>query len=399
VKKDQIFWIVWAVVVLGAGAFYFFVVSGMRERNKELLQEKRFLAARFVQVKDETARIKKMYATKSKEEKKKYAKVKLQEGDTERKLSSVDPILWRLYPLTQNLKLIPNKNFVAEKKNEDAALKAARADFIKRMGKYQFAVKPGDFKPPPPDELRDRTMALFREWARDEDLRIDKEFKKKGRGIEYNPQTADLLTPTNRGPRWMDDGRVTGYMEKQSDRHKVLYRLLLRRQILMALARTRADVRRLKLGADRKTEEPAREPRVVDKLISLRFVDQRTMAKGFPYKPERVELTVSCQVGVLPALLRELEAIGARRNVGSDRLEQIRPFAFWAEEVQIKRPTSWPEGMTGSAEISSERASEYGRYFEWPVTVFISGVVPQFDQNLDPEPKAKGRPRGRARRR
>jgi hypothetical protein len=414
VKTDQIFWGIWAVVVLAAGAVYLFVVSPMRDENRKLLREKQFLAARFLPL-EETKRIQRVCA-KSKADRARFklTKVKLQDGDAEQK-RPFDTKLWKLYPLSRNLARIPNRNFVDGKRDEDKALSAARRKFEAKLSKHNFAVNPKtDFKPVPPPFDKDANMTMerllsstsavregdkarFREWVDKEDKQIDATFQAAAKDCFFKPQTADLLNPNNRGLRWLDDGRVTGFINESGHMAVVLKRLMLRRQILMAVARAKAVVQRLKKinGGARESANP--EPRGVERVIRLYF-DRRYGApapKRVPYKPEKVELTVSCHLAVVPALLRQLEAIGAKRDPGSERLEQVRPFAFWVHEVRIKRPAGWPEATHSVGEVNSELAGSYGRYLEWPVTVFISGVVPEFDPKNDPEPKRKPRKKGK----
>ncbi len=365
-KQDQIFWGIWAAVVLGAVAVYYFVVADMRAKNKQLLEAKVNLASRFVPLPDSTRAYKESY----------------------------DKELRELYPLARNLKDIPNDNLRAAKVKEDEGLNGARIAFLKKLTDPKtgrnFRFDPQrDFSPSPPPVANDPTMGSFREWVQNEQRSIDEAFAKFGKGIEMEERKSDLLAPANKGVRWELDGRVNGYIDNPQDRARVLYRLLLRRQILMAIARTRAQVSRVKIRPDGKGEEPVLEPRRVGKIIAFEFVDRDLRVPGMPYKRHRVWLTVSCHLAVVPKLLGELEVIGCRRNPGTGRLEQVRPFAFWAEEVSIKRPGSWPAAALATKDMNSERLTEYGRYLEWPVKVFISGVVPEFDAALDPAPRAK----------
>ncbi len=371
-KKDQIFWGIWAAVVLGAGAVYYFVVIGMETDNQELLKKKVQLASRLMP-------LGKTHGEAFK-------------ADNQ----SFDAKLKGLYPLTTHLKRIPTNSLVTARVKADANLKKARKEFVRaftdpKTGR-NFVVKPSDFNPRPPDAVSDPTMALFRQWVQAQQARTDEAFLKAGKGIQVTLREAKLLDPANKNVRWMDDGRVNGYIERAADRKRVLYRLLLREKVLMAIARTRAPVRRRKPRVDGKGETPILEPRKVGRIVSFRFVEQgrgRRKGRALPYSPNRMELTVSCHLAVVPALLRELESIGSRVVPGAGSLEQQRPFAFWADELRIRRPKNWPETGGGSSEINSERLAEYGRYLEWPITAVISGTVPEFNQALDPEPSAK----------
>jgi hypothetical protein len=354
-------------VVLGAVGFYYFVVADMRTKNADLLKAKVDLAARFLPLDGAKRTFKKPY----------------------------DDKLRGLYPLTlaRHLRDIPNDNLKKARIEEDKGLSAARLAFIRKLTdpktgrNFRFDAQ-RDFRPPPPLAIKDPTMGSFREWVQDEEKGIDTAFAMLGKGIEIELRKSDLLAPNNQGVRWELDGRVNGYIEKPKDRPKVLYRLLLRRQILMAIARTKARVSRVKIKPDGLGEEPVLEARRVGKIIAFEFWDQNLRVSGMPYKRHRVRLTISCHLAVVPALLGELEAIGCHRDPRTGRLEQKRPFAFWAEEVSIKRPDSWPTVLLGNRDMNSERLTEYGRYLEWPVTVFISGVVPEFEAALDPAPKA-----------
>jgi hypothetical protein len=303
-----------------------------------------------------------------------------------------DNLLRGLYPLTapEHLSSIPTQSLINARQKEDALLKRARAGFVSALlhpvSGYSLGVNPQkDFSPPPPPLAQDTTMALFRQWVQNQQRAMDESFLKQAKGIEIDFQKSKLLDPSVKGLRWMKDMRVNGYIESSKDRRRVLYRLLLRREILGAVARTRAEVRRIKPRADRRGEQTVVEPRRIGRVLSLRFLDERGRKRTgprLPYAPNRIEIKVSCHLGVVSALLRELETIGGRNGA------RQRAFAFWADELVIKRPAHWPTVSMAGTEVNSERLAEYGRYLEWPVTALITGTVPEFRQELDPEPRS-----------
>ncbi len=423
-NKDYISWSILGAAVLVGVVVYLVVIGPMRAENRKLIEDKRFLAARFTPVKVEdssgekrnlTDGIKQL-ASGRKAKRRKMSKkdvVKLQKKllgipeetkkedipieDMERvKVQAWDKKLYRLYPLSSNRKKLPSPKLEKAKRAEDKALGAARLDFVKKhFSARSFRVDPAkDFKPGPPDHI-----GLFREWVKAEDKRIDDAFLAAGKGIEFKllKDQVKLFTP-GRKLNWLNDGRVTGWIadgRTKTPRDKVLKRLVLRRQILMALARARASVRRLKRvgGADGEVKEKEEtETRGLDKIVSLVFKEPSSgfgtgRRRKVPYAPNKVELTVSCHLAVVPALLRELEAIGKVRDQKSGELVQQRPFCFWAGNMAVTRVTGWPAALSGSRDLNSERA--YGRYFEWPVKVVISGVIPEFNQKLDPVPRRK----------
>jgi len=382
-RKDQIFWGIWAAVILGAGAAYYLFVDGMRSENELLIEKKVQLASRFMRI--------------GKKKRRSY-RYDGPDKDFAKKLRTLDGKLKGLYPLTANLGKVPNDNLVRARREEDGKLSAARKAFVAvltdpKTGRSFKVDTAKDFTPKPPALQRDPTMALFRQWVQHQQEKTDRAFKKAGKGIQVTFREAKLLDPASKGVRWLDDGRVNGYIESAEDRNKVLYRLLLRRKILMAIARSQAVVWRRKPRADGRKDQPVREPRRVGRIIGLRFVDEPGKSSSArPYVANRIELTVSCHLAVVPALLRELESIGSRVIPGKGGLEQERPFAFWVDELRVKRPRNWPE-TSGSGEINTERLAEYGRYLEWPVTAFISGTVPEFKESLDPEPRDKAKKR------
>jgi len=373
VNKDQIFWVVWGVVVLAGVVFYFTVVGPTREENQKVIDKKNKLAARFrpvtLVVDGKTSDLTKEIIRK--------------------KPLEVDKEIFHLYPLDRNLRRIPSDRFVKAKKEEDGYLHGARQTFVDGGFKaYSFLVNPQtDFHKPP----EEGAIQLFRQWVADEDKRIDKAFREAaGGGIEMTQSKRSLDTP-GAPLTWLDDGAVTGFIEPRN-KVEVLRRLVLRRQFLLAVARAKASVPALK----RKGEgEEAQDVRVdlerrVERITSLSFSGGKAGRRGkLPYEAHRVRLEVSCHLAVAPALLRELEAIGSNFQLGSGKVDGKRPFTFWADTVYVRRPMGWPSTLGASGEVHSGNlgSNRYGRYLEWPVTVLISGVVPAFRPNeLDPAP-------------
>ena len=356
--KDRIFWIGWAVVVIAGAVFYFAAVSSKKAASAAVIEKKNKLAARFVPLKD-----------KNNED------IKWKGGEG----LPADKVINHLYPLQNNRTKIPNEQFVEARKEEDKALKAERTSFVKDMERGFTATchfnfdDQKDFHAPPEANLR-----RFREWVKDEDLDVDKAFLEASGGrivFKTFEESVNLVSETTR-LRWLGDGRITGGIQ-DTDRDKVKYRLSLRRRLLLALARTQADV--YLRSVDARTGDVKKElvKRGIDEVLALNLDVRAVKDPRAPFARNRVEIEVLCHPGVVAAMLRELESIGTAEN---------RPFTFWAETVHMERPSGWP--TVGDWTVKPGSKGKYGFHGEWPVKVTVMGIVPQFDPDkLDKEPK------------
>jgi hypothetical protein len=420
VKKGQIFWIAWAAVVAAIGAFYFFVVYPKSSENSALYATQGGLAARFLPGEALTKDIIK--------EAEAVAAGKRPPGKVT--LLAEDKLLWGIYPLSNNLKKIPNEFTAKAKRDEDKALVEERGRFVERFKDYQFSVDltlaPGknrDFpeKAPPGD------VDLFMDWVtRDDgqDARTDKEFLKiiaeREKDGEKKSAPVIIFQKSRAGgqPEWLEDGRFSGTVTRDEFpkvRPEILKRLVLRRLVLTALAQAEARVATLQMnpeGVKKGSVAPQWKPVVrrvqfIEKISFLdakRFVQERRARLGgsvavpkevpLPYRATGVELRVKCHAAVVPALLKKLEEIGADHN---------RPFAFWVERLAVQRAPGKPDWEPKESKADGEAKGEaksalpdplpvdFGyRYGEWPVSVDILGVIPEFDETLDPLPTAKG---------
>jgi hypothetical protein len=380
VKKDHIFWIVWGVVVLGAGAFHVFSVSPLREKNATLNKEKTYLASRFIGL-EETRRLQWLCASPAERKAMKLPKATDEDAKYKR---DFDPKLWRKYALGTNIRSVPNPTLLRDVKALDAKLREVRAAFAReRLAEYSFAVKEdSDFGPrgkPPGNPLN------FKYWVRDEDNATDGAFQAAAGEVKLELQEAQLIDPTE-SLRWMSDGRVTGIIPEVQNpdgtssvqpaaRKRILRRLVLRRELLLALTRVHADVERCIPITDRTGqltgERRETVNRGIDRIASLTFLPPPGGRRGVPYVEHRIDLTVECHLAVLPALMEELESIGTERK---------RPFTFWVEKCVIRRASGWPISAGGTG------PEKHGRSDEWPVSAYVSGIVPEFNEKLDREP-------------
>ena len=425
-KKGQVFWVVWAAVVAAAGVFYFLVVYPKSTENSNLYKEQSALAARFLSTEDALTKdiVKEAEAKATGKRSPGKAALLLKDGE--------DGLLWRIYPLSTNLKKIPNEFTAKAKQEEDKALVDERGRFVERFKDYQFAVdqtlstqgKNQDFLPAPPADVD-----LFMDWVTGgdgQDARIDKEFtklieerEKSKDKEEKKPPLPIIFQKSQPGGtcQWLDDGRFSGTVtgkEFATVRPEILKRLVLRRLVLMALAKAEARVSTLK-GEPSDLEEHAAalkdeakaakafrwepETRRVQFIEKITFLDAKQFTqerKGRlsgaapspkedpqPFRTTGVELRVKCHPAVIPALLKKLEDMGTDNH---------RPMAFWVERLSVQRAPGkpdWAAKSRGEAKVSlpDPLPPDFGyRYVEWPVTVEILGVIPEFDETLDPLP-------------
>jgi hypothetical protein len=415
VNKDRIFWGVWGAVVLGAGAWYVFVVSPLRADNAGIQEEKLALAVRFVlpdsMVSDEGV------DPKAKKDPRvgKREQVKRLIGS---KAQPADKLIADLYPLadSSNLRNIPSEEFVKVAADRVELLRETRSGMAEVL--REASLEADDTARIFPEEGKIPVdPRLGRESIRRIDLQTDRMLVEAAPEMEVSFR--ESKAPLRDDPlQWLDDGRVSGYVKDSGvldpeEMWKVLRRLALRRAVLMAVARARAQVPAI--AAMGRGDVPVLQVRTVEKLVSLNFIDDpaedaavrallgemekerekksgqdgagagRSKAGTFfpktdprPFLAHRFDLKVSCHPSVVPVLLQEL---GSMRQPG-----KARPLAFWATRVSVARPAGWPDLLAARAEVSAERLKNFGRYFEWPVTVHISGVVPEFNKRLDPEP-------------
>ncbi len=388
-NRDQIFWVVWGVVVAAAGGFYVFKVRTMQADNEKLLKEKRYLAARFMDGLKETKWIQREAAPKS--EQNRYGKGDPEAAEFKR---DYDKKLYKLYPLAnaKNIRNVPNPTRKKDIQKLDQDLKAVAVGLSKELlAKYNFKVNPQtdfgvDDVPPEADNPR-----RFREWVGRQNTKTDAMVLEIGKGISFDLKTQDReLAKQGYRLAWLSDGSVTGWIPDEitdgrqtvraADHQMVLRRLVLRRELLMALCQVSADVPRRIAIKDRTgkfvKEEVRVENRRIDRILRIAFSTGKKSRKDRkPYLPHGVELEVSCHLALVPALLRELETIGSKRG---------RPFTFWVDRCVIRRASGWPLAAAGSGDLNPD--TKYGRENEWPVVVLVAGVVPEFDVSLDPQP-------------
>jgi hypothetical protein len=312
------------------------------------------------------------------------------------------------YPLGSNLSRIPGKAdpkkgakpgeisaAEARKREKDLLVDERKAFVTESFTKQSFSVMKleNEFSPPPPVD-RDVFIQKWLMGDEGQDVKIDLEFEKlmNERPIDKFPTDTKYMVvyqaaPAPGGsPQWLLDGRCSGYVATEEDRQLVYKRLVLRRLVLRAVARAKAPTLRPEGDTYAK---PAEVVRGVDKVLELKWLNHdeylalrssRYVSSNLappqkepvPYQILGIEMRVQCQLAVAPALLGELENIGRVEN---------RPFAFWAECVFIERPHGKPEWKPGAVfDMPKTLPYDYGyRYREWPVEVFIRGVVPQFD--------------------
>jgi hypothetical protein len=377
-------------VIAAAGGFYVFKVREMQTENEKLLKEKRYLAARFMDGLDETKWIQR--ATAPKKEQKLYGKGNPEAAEFKR---DYDKKLYKLYPLAnpKNIRNVPNPTRKKDIQKLDEDLKAAAVSLSKELlAKYNFKVNPKtDFgvNDIPPGANNPRR---FREWVGRQNAKTDAMLMEIGKGISFDLK-ADERELSRQGYRlaWLSDGSVTGWIPDETkpggiqvvrpaDHKMVLRRLVLRRELLMALCQVSADVPRRIALKDRNgrfvKEEVRVENRRIDRILRIGFsTGKKSRKPRKPYLPHGVQLEVGCHLALVPALLRELETIGGKRG---------RPFTFWVERCVIRRASGWPLAAAGSGDLNPD--VKYGRENEWPVVVLVDGVVPEFDVELDPQP-------------
>jgi len=432
VSKGVIFWLVWVAVVGAAGAAYFGLVHAKLGENQTKLDHRDLLAARLAQLNKTTsgleepstkirsiagklARGEKLSAVEEKEKPLLFP-ANLVPGD-------VDARIGYLYPLHNNRTLIPNASFVEGKKKEEADLIAERERFAKRFGEMQFAADMAlapktnkDFDPAPPAD-----PDLFRQWVMGkdgQDRKIDLMFEElAGKGCIKACESR--MGASGTACDWLDDGRCSGYIDDRS-RDLVLKRLVLRRLILMAVARAEAPVNTL-LQKNEKYEEKYDKAKkkldqqwvVVNRRVQM--VENLTFLEGdpsvndpnrgflaaknsrfgmaslqpptrekVPYRPNGFSLRVKCHLAVVPALIRELETIGQPDKAHPDK--EVRPFTCWVERLQVERPMGKPDWRQEDPVPRDVGADGGHRYQEWPLNVDIVAVVPKFDEKDDPAP-------------
>ena len=425
-SKGVIFWVVWVAVVAGAGVAYFTLVHPKVGENQTKLEHRDLLAARLTELKKTTsgleepsakirsiagklARNEKLSAVEEKEKPQLFPE-NLVPGE-------VDARICYLYPLHNNLRNIPNASFVDAKKKEDEDLLAERERFVKRFGTMQFAVDTAlapktnkDFDPAPPAD-----PDIFRQWVMGkdgQDRKIDQLFEEKAGKGGIKVCESRIGAPGT-SCDWLDDGRCSGYIDDRS-REQVLKRLVLRKLILMAVARAEAPVNTLvkeKYDKDKKKldQQWDRVNRRVQMVEVLTFLEGDLQVsdpgKGFqaarnsrfgmaslqppakekiPYRPNGFSLRVKCHLAVVPALLRELETIGQPDK--SDPEKEVRPFTCWVERLLVERPTGRPDWRQEDPVPRDLPVDGGHRYLEWPVSVDILAVVPKFEEKEDPAP-------------
>jgi hypothetical protein len=417
VNKGVIFWIIWVAVVAVAGAFYFAAVKPKLDENQTKIEHRDLLAARLTEL-DKTGKIKTLapkLATRDKfspEDKKLFPENLVPTEDDQR--------IAYLYPLLKNRAEIPNERKAKYKKEEDEKLVAERKRFVGEFGGMQFALNAfldgerkiktaRDFDPDPPAD-----PDLFRQWVmgrEGQDHKIDEAFEKAMGGKGTIKLCESRMGLPGGSCDWLEDGRCSGYIEEKKEvREQVLKRLVLRRVILNAVARAQAQVITLQDESyDEKTnklvQQKKPETRRVQSVESLVFLDGDSRvndsAKGFqaarntrfsmgalpqlarepvPYRPNGYNLRVKGHLAVVPALMRELERISEAES---------RPFACWVERVLIERPAGKPDWKADDP-VPQEIPIDGGtRYHEWPVSVDLLVVVPEFDEKMDPLPEIK----------
>ncbi len=430
-NKGVIFWTIWSAVVGGAVVCYFVLVQPQISENRVKTQQRDLLAARLIKVDkidgvidaDATGQIRSM--AKKMAEGGKGIDQDLQQklfpaalgelvltDDKKVVLTDLDKKIHGLYALTEpkNLKKIPNRTNVTAREDEVKVLQQERAKFVESFGKGQFGVDPlKDFQPAPPDQI-DR----FRQWVvgnadiPGQDQKIDRMLVEKlGEGCM---KFCESRTGSGQPLEWLEDGRCSGYIDAKSEtRQLVLNRLVLRRLVLMAAARASAPTQTLvsdKYGPNGLQSERETKQRRVQKIERLEFLDGAAAAgdptKGFlaarntrylqaglkapmaqdnpcPYKPNGFKLEVRCHPAVVTSLISEIEKIGEVEN---------RPFACWVERVVVTRPSKpdWRADAVLEKPENLPREDGGNRLHEWPVSVEILVVVPEFDEKLDKEP-------------
>ena len=392
ITKNQVFWVLWIVVMAAVGGAYYFLVLPKTTDFRALADKQKQMAARMWKKKEKTEfkpiTDKIVAAARNKP----WGKKPPAGEGAEKLMPWTDALIWSYYPLDQNLGDIPGKGAGAPEGRmaKDRAVQERRKllgeereVFVKELFANQnFMASVKEFTPPPPDH-RDSFCV---EWLMDpksgQDAKIDQEFEELMGGrkcLMIYP-----ATPVPGGsPQWLPDGRCSGYVN-EADRPLVYRRLVLRRLILRAVARANAAAL---VPKGETYSVPDEKPRRVEgvteikwlshaEYISLRegrFVSNAITApvkEPLPYQITGVELRVVCHLAVVPALLGELESIG--------QVEK-RPFTFWAEGMSIERVRGKPDWKP-KEKRAENLAPDFGdRYLEWPVEVLIRGVVPQFD--------------------
>ncbi|MHC4916595.1 MAG: hypothetical protein ACYTGB_13995, partial [Planctomycetota bacterium] len=231
-NKDQVFWVVWGVVIAAAGGFYVFKVRDMQATNEKLLKEKRYLAARFMDGLPETKWIQHETEPNRRLKTQNYGKRNPEAAEFTR---DYDKRLYRLYPLanTKKIRLVPNPAIKKDIEALDKALKDSAASLSKDLlAKYNFKVNPKtdfDVNDQPPGDAR-----RFREWVGRQNEKIDAIMDEMGKGISFDLKTGEReLTENARRLNWLPDGSVTGWVPAEGDvvrpaeGEKVLRRLVL----------------------------------------------------------------------------------------------------------------------------------------------------------------------------
>jgi hypothetical protein len=421
VKKGVIFWVGWTAVIAAAGVFYFMLVHPKLSENEVKVVRRNLMTARLTEVKDPIGDIKTPSKT-IREYGARLAKGEKAKGDEQKveqlapesfRKQGVDKRIYNLYPLNNNLKRIPNNSAVAAKRLEDEGLLAERAAFARSFQDMMFAADAAkDFKPPPPAH-----SDLFRQWVTGrtdgQDKLIDQMVEEKlGKGCMKFQDSRDGEPGT--ACEWLEDGRCSGYIDDRRDRDLVLKRLLLRRLVLAAVTRASAPVRvattdKYVLGQKLDTTWEVKQLQV-QLIDELRFLDgdpkgrdpQRSFAMAralrfghggikppqpednpVPYRSSGFLLRFRCHAGVVPAVISQIERIGEVEH---------RPFCCWVERVVIGRPGGRTPDWRPDQPIKEKEdlgREDGNRYAEWPVSVEVLVVVPEFDDKLDPLPEVK----------
>lgn len=378
-NKERVFWAVWAAVILGGIVFYFAVITDRRQTTQQKMDERDRYAARFVP----SARVARASEIKKLVEEIRNAG-KPNPPSAAPEMVQIDHRLWEHYPLAlpKSLEFITNCNrYSAEARKKRAAdLVVERAKCVELFKGLEFKVALADFQPPPPAGGH---IAVFRQWAEEEDKRIDDDFD-KSLNPKFQPGGSSRLSRclpnfTTGAVKWLEDGKLSGQIT-DADRPVILERLFLRRKILMAAARAKGvtEYEDMKPQRDGQLVSAGMkpQPRSLEYVSRLTFLDYRPAAgtpgaaggARMPYVPQPIAIQARCHLAVVPGLLRELQDMG---GAGPDKR-----FAFWVERLYVSRP----QGVPGPA------VSKASHYDEWPVEVFVLGVVPKFKPELDPAP-------------
>ncbi|HOX08268.1 MAG TPA: hypothetical protein PK280_17875 [Planctomycetota bacterium] len=397
-NKGMVFWAVWTVIVGGSLAAYFLLIHPKVVENEQKVLHRDLLAARLTSVSEPINGVSQPSTTIRKWAEKLATKNEGKLTDEEKKLGEalpesllsrdVDKAIYKLYPLTGNLKDIPNKNAVKACEIVAKDIDEERAEFLKSFKAMQFAVDVArgkgnkDFDPPPPvDHLEFLQWVVGAQGKAGQDQKSDQMLEAAlGKGcMDFRQSVIDRSSTCT----WLEDGRWSGYAEdKKEVTDLILKRLLLRRLIFQAVCRAKADVSTLvndSFEDGRLQSKSEMRERRVQGIDSLAFIDTagtKAQPKGLPYRPNGFVIKVKCHAAVVPDLIAKIERIGEAEN---------RPFACWVERLVVERPLGKPDWRTDVPLLKPSDLPRDGghRYHEWPVVAEMMVIVPEFDEKLD----------------